>query len=209
VPRTAPARLPATTPALAPRPAAAVALVPLPAADTAPAAPGDPISFLTPHFAGGRVWVKPLPLTPEEMVSRLTGRPLAELADSVVAKMIQQYLDQMAEDQAQRGPALPSWTTKLGGKTVGLDARWIYLGPIKVPTALLTLLPINLQGNPTQAEINRRLSSMREDLFEAARRAATYDDFKQAVKELHDETARKREFQRNVRIPPSDTGHGG
>ena len=27
---------------------------------------------------------------------------------------------------------------------MGLDERWIYLGPIKLPSALLALLPINV-----------------------------------------------------------------
>lgn len=184
-------------------------MAPLQAPDTStyPASVGD--GRIAPRFAGGKVWIRPLPLTPEDLARRLAGRPLAEVTDSAVARMIQEYLDRMAEDSAQHGPPLPEWTTRIGGRTVGLSSRWIYLGPIKIPTAVLALLPINLQGNPTQAEFNRRLNMMREDLFEAARRAANYDDFKQAVKALHDETARRREFQRNVKIRPADSGQGG
>jgi hypothetical protein len=178
----------------------------IPVVDTPPTGRG---SAIAPHFVDGRIWVQPLPMTPQEMVRRVTGRSDIELVDSAVDAIIQQYLDQMAEEQAHLGPALPSWTTSIGGKTVGVDQKWIYLGPIKVPTMLLALLPINLQGNPTQAEYNRKLNAMREDLFDAARRSANFAEFKRAVKELHDETERKREFKRNTKIPPADTGHGG
>jgi len=175
--------------------------------DTVAIPPAGP-SRLAPHFNGGLVWTAPLPMTPQEMANRLTGKTHIELVDSAVTAIIQQYLDQMAEERAHLGPALPAWTTTIGGKTVGIDQKWIYLGPIKVPTALLALLPINLQGNPTQAEFNRKLNVMREDLFDAARRAANYEEFKRAVKDLHDETERQREFKRNRAIRP-DSGRGG
>jgi hypothetical protein len=103
---------------------------------------------------------------------------------------------------------LPSWTTRIGGKTVGIDSKWIYLGPLKIPTMLLALLPIHVQGNPTQAEFNAKLQVMRSDLMESARRAATYDDFKQAMKDLRQQTEDRRQFQKNQRTAP-DTSHTG
>lgn len=157
------------------------------------------------RFAEGRVWVRPLPETPKQIASTLTGRSQAELADSAVNQMVQQYLDAMAKEAESQHDALPSWTTKVAGQLVGLDAKWLYLGPLKIPTALLALLPINLQGNPTQADFNRRLSVMRTDLFDAARRADNLAEFKKAVKELRTETERKREFSRNQRTAP-DSG---
>ncbi|MES2125151.1 MAG: hypothetical protein V4503_10740 [Gemmatimonadota bacterium] len=157
------------------------------------------------RFAEGRVWLRPLPATPKQIASALTGRSQAELADSAVNQMVQQYLDAMAKEAETQHDALPSWTTKVAGQLVGLDAKWLYLGPLKIPTALLALLPINLQGNPTQADFNRRLSVMRADLFDAARRADNLAEFKKAVKELRTETERKREFSRNQRTAP-DSG---
>ena len=158
------------------------------------------------RFGNGSLWVRPLPVTPLEIAQQISGLSRKQIADSVVTEIIQGYLDRMAEERAQQGPALPSWTTMLGGKKVGVDQKWIYLGPIKIPAALLALLPISAGGNPTAAEYNKRLSAMREDLFEAARRSANYDEFKRAVQGLREETQRKRDFEKNRRTPP-DSGH--
>lgn len=158
-----------------------------------------------PRFGEGRVWVRPLPETPKQIASALTGRSAAELADSAVAEMVQDYLEAMAKEAAAAKTAPPSWTTKVAGQLVGLDAKWIYLGPLKIPTVLLGLLPINLQGNPTQADFNRKLSVMRQDLFDAARRADNLAEFKKAVKELRKEKDRQREFERNQRTRPDSS----
>lgn len=155
------------------------------------------------QYAGGRVWLRPLPETPREIAQRLTGKSQAEVVDSAVDAIVQAYLDAMAKDTlAAKRNALPSWTTKIAGQLVGLDAKWIYLGPLKIPTVLLGLLPINLQGNPTQADMNRRLSAMREDLYYAARRSDNLTEFKKAVKTLRDEKQRQKDFERNQRTRP-------
>jgi hypothetical protein len=159
------------------------------------------------RYGNGSLWVKPLPVTPQEIATQLGGESRQQIADSVLAAIIQGYIDRMAEERAHQGPALPSWVTSIGGKKVGVDPKWIYLGPIKVPTALLALLPIG-GGNPTAADYNKRLSAMREDLFEAARRSANYDEFKKAVKGLRDETQRQRDYEKNRRTAP-DSGHHG
>lgn len=179
-------------------------LVVLPTPDTSSTAPAT--SPFRQSYGNGSLWVRPLPITPHEIAQQIAGFSRQQLADSVITEIIQGYLDRLAEERAHQGPALPSWTTTLGGKKIGVDQKWIYLGPIKLPTALLALLPINAGGNPTAAEYNKRLSAMREDLFEAARRSANYDEFKKAVKELRDETQRKRDFEKNRRTAP-DSGH--
>ncbi len=170
--------------------------------------PRGPTGITTPQYGNGTLWVQPLPLSPREMAERLSGKSVAQSADSQVTALIQQWLDRMAEERAGKGPALPSWTTTIAGKKVGLDSKWVYLGPIKVPSALLALLPIMQTGNPTQAEYARRLNQMRDDLFEAARRSANYDDFKQAVKDLRQQKLDAQEFKKNQRSRP-DSGHGG
>lgn len=186
-------------------PPASIAAVPPTVVDSPPT---GATAGLRPRYGDGRLWLQPLPASPREIARTLTGKTNAQLTDSVVTAMVQTYLDAMAREQMLSPSALPSWTTKIGGKTVGLDSKWIYLGPLKIPTMLLALLPINVQANPTQAEFNSKLRVMRADLMEAARRAATFEDFKRAVKDLHDETERKREFRKNQRTPP-DTSHRG
>lgn len=183
-----------------------LALIPAP---TAPAAadtgrPGRR-GRLTPAYGSGRPWVTPLPMAPREIAATLTGKSQADVADSTVAALVQAYLDAIALERANTPPALPSWTARIGSKTVGIDSKWIYLGPVKVPTVLLGLLPINFQGNPTQAEINKRLGAMKEDLFTAARRAANLDEFKKSVKQLREERQADYDFKRNQRTPPPDS----
>jgi hypothetical protein len=180
------------------------AVVPAAPIDTPPAGR----SLLQPKYGDGRLWVQPLIESPRQIASALTGKAPADLADSAVTAMVQTYLDQMAKERAENPTALPSWTTKIAGKTVGVDQKWIYLGPIKVPTALLALLPIKLQSNPTQAEFNRKLQQMRSDLLEAARRSENYEEFKKAVKDLHDQKEREREFKKNQRTRPDTSRRG-
>lgn len=177
---------------------------PSPAAVDSPPRGSAPV--LAPAYGDGRLWVSPLVATPRQIASALTGKSPQELADSSVTAMVQTYLDAMAREQAANRP--PKWTTTIGGKTVGLDSRWIYLGPIRIPTMLLALLPIRLQGNPTEAEFNARLQVMRADLFEAARRAQTYDDFKAAVKDERAQVEQARQFRQNQRTRPDTSHHG-
>ncbi|MES1259564.1 MAG: hypothetical protein ABUL71_03140 [Gemmatimonadota bacterium] len=195
---------PDMTPTVVSPSSTATAILPM-VTDTPPTrAPSD----LHPHYGDGRLWVRPLAESPRQIAKALTGKSAQQLTDSAVASMVQVYLDAMAKEQTANPTALPSWTTKIGGKTVGLDSKWIYLGPIKIPTALLALLPINLNGNMSDYQYNKSLQQMRSDLFEAARRSATYDDFKQSVKDLHDQTEQAREFRKNRQTAP-DTGHHG
>ena len=205
-----------------PHAAPAITVVPREVATSAPATvltqtpvPAAPVdtpptgrTLLQPRYGDGRLWLQPLAESPRQIASALTGKAPADLADSAVTAMVQTYLDQMAKERAENPNALPSWTTKIAGKTVGVDQKWIYLGPIKVPTALLALLPIKLQSNPTQAEFNRKLQQMRSDLLEAARRSENYEEFKKAVKDLHDQKEREREFKKNQRTRPDTSRHG-
>lgn len=205
-PEAAPAKpgAPVAAPPPAPAPVIAHATIPAPV-DTAALRPG---TVLRPRYGDGRLWVEPLAESPRRIASVLTGKSQAELTDSAVTAMVQTYLDEMARERAENPMKPPSWTTRIGGKTVGVDQKWIYLGPLKVPTALLALLPIKLQANPTLAEYNAKLQQMRSDLLEAARRSENYEEFKKAVKDLHDQVERKREFQRNQRTPPDSGRHG-
>lgn len=170
-----------------------------------PARPAVPASALRPSYGTGQLWVRPLPMTAREMAAAATGKSQQELADSVVARVVQGYLDAIAAERLDPANRPPSWTTQLGGQKVGLDGQWIYLGPIKLPTLLLGLLPINLQGNPTQAEMNKRFSAMREDLFFAARRAATLEEFKKNVAELRKQKQYEYDLRKAQRTLP-DSG---
>ncbi|MGD9522973.1 MAG: hypothetical protein AB7N73_00805 [Gemmatimonadales bacterium] len=173
----------------------------------AAAAQGSPDSGTVvprPSFGAGMVWVMPLPLTPREIASRLSGKSEAELLDSTVAAFTTQYLEAMAAERAASASgALPSWTTTIGGQTVGLDSRYVYLGPLKVPSFLIALLPIRWpQANPMLWDQQREWNAMREDINVAGRRGAILDELEAAGKALRAEREAQREFEANQRRPP-------
>ena len=165
----------------------------------------DTARRITPRYGAGLIWVEPLPLTPREIAALLTGRSESEMLDSAVTALTQRYIDAMAEELRDRPPALPAWVTTVDGQEVGIDSRFIHLGPIKVPTFLLALLPINVQPNPTQAAMARKLGAMREDLLTAGRRSANLAEFKDAVRRLRDHGEAEDEVEHNRRTP-ADAG---
>ncbi len=180
--------------------ATACAALPLAAQDSA-ATPRR----VAPRYGAGQVWIEPLPMTPREIAALLSGKSEQELVDSAVASLTQKYLDAMAAEVVDHPPALPAWTTSIGGQEVGIDSRWIHLGPLKIPTMLLALLPINVQPNPTEAALNAKLGRMREDLLTAGRRAANLAEFKEAVKKLRAEKEAEHQFEERRRVPPADS----
>lgn len=160
-----------------------------------------------PSFGSGLVWVDPLPMTPRELASLLSGKPEEEITDSLAAALTQHFLAAVAEAQALDSMAgyRPDWTTSIAGQPVGLDDRWIYLGPIRLPTMLLALLPIDVMPNPTEAAMARKRAAMREDILTAGRRSANLAEFAKAVKALRAQREAEREFERNRRTPPEET----
>ena len=152
-------------------------------------------------LASGKLWVRPLPLPPKELAARLTGTP-GELADSVVTRVIQAFLDSIAEDPASRNAQMPSWTTNIAGAKFGLDSKWIHVAGLKIPAALLALLPIPYGGNEQRAF--DRSEWLYEDLRQASQRADNLAEFKKSIKEIRERKEAEREFERNQRTPPDE-----
>jgi hypothetical protein len=162
---------------------------------------------IKPNFGSGVVWVEPMPMTPRELAALLTGKSERQLSDSTVVAITQHFLEAVAAAEAQRtASGRPDWTTTFGGQPVGLDERWIYLGPIKLPTALLALLPINVMANPTEVAAARKRNAMREDILTAGWRVANLSEMKKSVRVLRESKERDREFERNRRTPPPPEG---
>lgn len=161
------------------------------------------IGGLRPALGDGRLWVEPLPLAPGDLARRLT-RSHYELLDSAVTAIVQAYLDSVIAAPTPYGNAPPSWTTKIGGKTFGIDSRFIHLGGLRIPTALLALLPLPAVSN-VDLRYAQQAAAMRQDLIMASQRSQTMEDFKKAVKQIREEQERKRELERNQRLTPTDT----
>lgn len=161
---------------------------------------------LGPAFGDGRLWVRPLPFTPADLAARIGGGAPQSTIDSIVSEMIQGYLDATAAGMGAPAPA--SWVTSIGGQTVGVDPAWIHLGPVKLPTFLLGLIPLNVQANPQQAAQARRWADMRQMIQLQGARDAALDDIGRAARELRERREAEREFERNQRTPPPGGGEG-
>jgi hypothetical protein len=162
------------------------------------------VGLIGPELAQGRLWVRPLPLPPRELAQRLT-KSHAQLVDSAVTAIVQAYLDSIAADPASRNAALPSWTKEIAGKKFGVDSKNIYIAGLKIPAAVLALLPIPA-GNIDQNRAYNHLMDMRADLQYAAQRSANMEEFKETIREIRLRKEREEEFQRNQRTaPPPDT----
>jgi hypothetical protein len=170
---------------------------------TAPRAPRRPplIGRIGPELAEGRLWVRPLPLPPQELAKRLQ-KTHVELVDSAVTAIVQGYLDSIATDPASRNVGLPSWTTTVAGKKFGIDANSIHVAGLKIPAAVLALLRIPLNPNIDQNQAYDQLMGLRSDLLQAAQRTQNLDEFKSMIREMRDRKEREREFERNQRTAP-------
>jgi hypothetical protein len=170
---------------------------------TTPAAPRRPavIGRIGPDLAEGRLWVRPLPLPPKELAARLSHKDHAELVDSAVTAIVQAYLDSIAADPSSRKARLPSWTTNVAGKKFGLDSSSIYIAGLKIPAAVLALLPIS-GGNIDRNRAYNHLMEMRADLQYAAQRSQNLQEFKDMIRDMRLRKEREEEFKRNQRTAP-------
>jgi hypothetical protein len=199
-----PARPPRRPAAQPPRAVAPVDVAELPPdTGSTPARRPALIGRIGPGLGEGRLWVRPLPLPPKELAKRLE-KSHVELVDSAVTAIVQGYLDSIALDPASREVSLPSWTTQVAGKKFGLDSRNIYIAGLKIPSAVLALLPLP-QGNLDQNRAYNHLMELRSDLQQAGRRSENLDEFKVMIRDMRLRKEREREFERNQRTPPAET----
>ncbi len=165
-----------------------------------------PRNFISgPVLGDGHLWVSPRPALPAEVAEQIYGDSTAR--DTVVVRRLRAMMDSLNQiyDEEQREHRRPSWTTDVGGRTFGIDSQYIHIAGIKIPTAVLALLPLNMpQGNFDEGLRSRHLEEMRQDIMRAAARAQTYQDFRRYVRELRARTDAEREFQRRQK-QPADT----
>lgn len=174
--------------------------------DTA-AVPRTPAGRIGPALGDGRLWVRPLPLPPKALAQRLHPSHI-ELVDSAVTAIVQGYLDSIAREPGADRAKMPDWTTHIAGSKFGLDSRNIYIAGLKIPAAVLALLPIPASGNQ-QSALDHNGQWIAEDLRRAAQRANTLDDFKRAVRELRIEKQRQKDLERaQHEKPDSSTSNG-
>jgi hypothetical protein len=162
--------------------------------------PRRPTGRIGPALGTGRLWVRPLPLPPRDLAKRLEPSH-AELVDSAVTAIVQRYLDSIAAEPGADRVKLPDWTTEVEGLKFGLDSRSIYIAGLRIPAAVLALLPLPAGGDQRSA-LDKNGQWIAEDLRRAAARATTLDDFKEAVRNLREERQRQKDLERAQRELP-------
>ncbi|MGH7585182.1 MAG: hypothetical protein ACREMH_02950 [Gemmatimonadales bacterium] len=156
---------------------------------------------IAPALGDGRLWVRPLPAEPRELAQRLR-RSTAELADSIIEVTVQAYLDSIAHEPGADGTELPRWVTEVEGKKYGIDGSSIYIAGLRIPAALLALLPLPAAGNPDQNADWARMMDIRRDIYYSAARAGNVAEFKRYVREIRERKEAERRFKENQRQRP-------
>jgi hypothetical protein len=144
---------------------------------------GGPSRGVRPQYSDPRVWEPP---------GKVVAAPktVAQTIDSLIADAIAPYNDSVAAAAQRRDPT--DWTIEKGGYKWGVDKRAIRLGPFSIPTALLAMLPLNLQGNPTTMERDRSYAAMNRDITWHAQQAVNEADFMKAVRSIRERKERER-----------------
>jgi hypothetical protein len=142
---------------------------------------------IRPALSDPRIWSAPsteVAAAPKTTAQRLDSALMARFAavqDSVAANTY-------SPNKFERG----DWTTEKNGQKWGIDQKYIRLGKISIPTAILGLLPTQLTGNPQAYERNKQLAAMRAEIQEHAQQAMTEEEFRTAVKRLRERKERER-----------------
>ena len=142
---------------------------------------------LRPSYTGSVVWRRPL-------FDYETPANLSERLDSAVMGDLAAVRDSILREATRRRPT--DWTFERNGQRYGIDERFIRLGRISIPTALLGLLPIQQQANPTDLDRARRSQQLGGESREQARRSAANDDFDARVKSIRERRDRERAERR-------------
>ena len=144
---------------------------------------GGPARGIRPTYSDPRVWAAPgdIVAAPKSAKQKL---------DSAIASIIAPYNDSIAAQAGGRQPG--DWTVEKGGGKWGIDPKFIRLGKVSIPTAILALLPINSTGNPTTNDRNKLQNQMHADIFWNAQRGMNETDFKKAVRSIRERKEREK-----------------
>ncbi len=154
-----------------------------PASGAGPVVGGGGITEgVTPSYGDPRVWAPTGP-------TYYAPKTQAERLDSAISSRVFAHNDSMALYNSGKKPG--DWTFEKNGEKYGMDQQKIYLGKLALPTALLALLPLNVQGNPARYQNDRMKESQRQEIFLNAQRAMDNDEFKDAVKHIRERKDRE------------------
>lgn len=174
----------------------------LPPASAVPAPPtggsgprvgaGGPTAGIRPSFTDARVWAPPGPvvvptmLTPAEQLDRTLKGDVARHNDSLAAHA-------HVPSKLERG----DWTVGGPGGKWGVEPGKIRLGKFSLPSAVLALLPLNMQGGQNAAGgrdlvAERAMAAVRRDIEYQSRIALNEEELRVAAKRIRERVDRER-----------------
>lgn len=148
--------------------------------------------IIGPAYGDGTVWQGPTEVWIAE--EGAWGDLETQLAMAVVEMLDSVIVDSLME----RG--IPRWVFTALGQQWGIDPQFIHLGPIKIPTFLVGLLPLSLpQGNYELAQQAAWLADVRQQIVRQAQEMDRLTDFRDYVKQLRARKLKEREEDRKRR----------
>jgi hypothetical protein len=131
---------------------------------------GGPASGARPEYHDPRPWA----------VAGTGGGPAQtgpQAMDSLARVIVQAHNDSLGPPHKQPG----DWTTNINGQKWGVDQKFIHLGPVEIPTAVLAILPLNVTANPIDND--RTINANKAAIDEQANRGRNEEDMNKAIKE--------------------------
>ncbi|MGK2933929.1 MAG: hypothetical protein ACSLFE_01630 [Gemmatimonadaceae bacterium] len=160
---------------------------------------GGPTRGVRPSYTGPEVWA-----TPGRILS--APRTTAQVINDAIRADVGRITDSVLALGPRRDPT--DWTVERNGRKWGIDQRAIRLGPVSIPTAVLALLPINVQANPITTQRERQFNYMQRDIAFHAQRSLNENEFKTAVRNLRlrkeRERAQEQQKEREPEAPARD-----
>jgi len=161
--------------------------------------PGKRGVSMTPDFTDPRIFNAP------PAIYTAPEKTQAEVLERQLAGVLKAHRDSVAVANANRRDPT-DWTKEIGGQKYGIDSKWIHLGKFQIPTALLALIPVHVQGNPNTMPRERRINEMSAEIRE---RAHVLPEARDEVKRINERMVREREARLKAAaaangIPPLD-----
>ena len=159
---------------------------------------GGPLRGIQPTFTDQRLWVSPSDI----VIAPIVPLTRADTLRLMLRRRAIAFVDSLARLPVDPAGRQGDWTFERGGKKYGVDGQFIRLGDFTIPTNLLALLPMNVQGNPMALERARNLDAMRLQIVEQAARSIRDEEFRNAVNALRERKERERREAEAARRPP-------
>ncbi len=143
-----------------------------------------------PRYTDPRLWPSPEKDVADAAAKAPPKTPAQQL-DSLIKEALGRHNDSVEVAKANtKEPG--DWTFEKDGQKYGIDKKFIRLGPVAIPTAILALLPLNRSANPATTERDRRNASMGAEIQAQAQRRINDADFQKAVRAIRERKERER-----------------